>query len=95
MPLPRPAARPRHRRDTRDVPVLRQDTPARRGRRIAVLSVVILAVASAAFVVRRPLLMAALLNAVGAVPAALASRPWWRTRPIEAVRPAGASAGPR
>jgi hypothetical protein len=31
----------------------------------------------------------------GAVPAALASRPWWRTRPIEAVRSAGASAGPR
>ena len=36
-----------------------------------------------------------LLNAVGAVPAALASRPWWRTHPIEAVRSAGASAGPR
>ena len=36
-----------------------------------------------------------LLNAVGAVPAALASRPWWRTRPIETVRSAGASAGPR
>jgi glycopeptide antibiotics resistance protein len=36
-----------------------------------------------------------LLNAVGAVPAALASRPWWRTRPIEAVIPAGASGGPR
>jgi len=31
----------------------------------------------------------------GAVPAALASRPWWRIRPIEAVRSAGASASPR
>src|SRR3954454_16151027 len=59
VPLPRPAARPRIRRDTRDVAWFGQANPARRGRRIAVLSVVILTVASAAFAVRRPLLMAA------------------------------------